>query len=295
MALQNQGLVFISCGQYREQEIALGSALAETVSELTAFEGYFAQNQTSLDGLSQHIFRALSQASGFVAVMHHRGEVETPTGRQVRASVWIEQEIAIAAFLRQAADRDLPVVVYIQKGIHREGVRDHLLLGAVEFETEAEVLRDFTKRLKDGTFAPKRPAQPKSVELHIDFKAVRRQPDYHEYHLGVFVKNTGTEPLTEYWVDLQFPRAVLNSSTTYAAEVPDRRTHNQMFLRHTHKQTKRELYPGDEIVLLSIDYHMDHDLYDAGDVLKEIVTASFGAPGMPAVRVEKPFRDLQEF
>jgi hypothetical protein len=295
MAPPKQGSVFISCGQYREEEIALGRALAETISEFTAFEGYFAQNQTSLDGLSRHIFRALSLASGFVAVMHHRGEVETLNGRQVRASVWIEQEIAIAAFLRQTMDRDLPVVVYIQKGIHREGVRDQLLLGAVEFETEAEVLKDFTKRLMDGTFVPKRPAQPKSVELHIDFKTVSRQQDYHAYQLGVFVKNTGTEPLTEYWLDLQFPRAVLDSSTTYAAEVPDRRTHNQMLLRCTHKQTRRELYPGDEIVLLTIDYHMDHDLYEGGQMLKETVTACFGAPGMPTVRVEKPFRDLQEF
>src|SRR5262249_24980532 len=105
MAVSKQDLVFISCGQYRETEISLGKALAEAVTDLTAFEGYFAQNQTSLDGLSQNIFRALNRASGFIAVMHHRGSVRTLHGEHVRASVWVEQEIAIAAFLRQALDR----------------------------------------------------------------------------------------------------------------------------------------------------------------------------------------------
>ena len=50
-----QGPVFISCGQYTEEERTLGQALAQAVTDLTTFAGYFAQNQTSLEGLSQHI------------------------------------------------------------------------------------------------------------------------------------------------------------------------------------------------------------------------------------------------
>ncbi len=295
MTSPKQDLVFISCGQYREEEINLGKALAEAVTELTPFEGYFAQNQTSLDGLSQHIFHSLNRASGFVAVMHHRGSVRTLNGEHVRASVWVEQEIAIAAFLRQAQGKEIAVAVYIQKGIEREGVRDKLLLGAVEFETEAEVLQNFTKRLTSGEFLPIPPIPAKSVDLRLDFKTLRRQPDYHEYQLGVFVTNTGSEPLTNYWVDLQFPRAVLNTSSIYAAEVAERRTNKYLLFRATRDHTRRDLYPGDELIVLSVDYHMNHDIFNGGTVLKELVVASFGAPGMATVRVDRPFRELQEF
>src|SRR5690242_13573139 len=103
---QMHGTVFISCGQFRKEEIALGEDLANAVSELTPFKGYFAQQQKTLDGLSRHIFHALNDACGFVAVMHHRGTVKTLDSEHLRASVWVEQEIAIAAFLRQALDRD---------------------------------------------------------------------------------------------------------------------------------------------------------------------------------------------
>ena len=60
MSIRKQGLVFISCGQYRQEEIRLGKALAQAVNELTPFEGYFAENQSSLEGLSQNILGALN-------------------------------------------------------------------------------------------------------------------------------------------------------------------------------------------------------------------------------------------
>src|ERR1700733_3045918 len=133
MATDKRGLVFISCGQYRPEEIKLGQGLAAIVDELTEFTGYFAQNQTSLEGLSRNIFGALNRCSGLVAVLHPRGEVDTPSGGDKRGSVWVEQEIAIAAFLKQALERNLEVAVYIQRGIQREGVRDQLHLNPVEF------------------------------------------------------------------------------------------------------------------------------------------------------------------
>jgi hypothetical protein len=147
-------LVFISCGQYTDQEKALGKAIAAVVEELTPCEGYFAEDQNSLQGLTQHIFGALNRAAGFIAVMHHRGGVATPSGKHIRGSVWVEQEIAIAAFLAQAQNRDVSVLVYIQKGIEREGVRQQLRLKPVEFEREAEVLADLRGQIANRTFEP---------------------------------------------------------------------------------------------------------------------------------------------
>jgi len=144
-------LVFISCGQYSPNEISLGKKLAAAVSEFTAYEAYFAENQNSLRGLSNHIFKALDRCAYLVAVMHYRGNVKTiDSSTHTRGSIWIEQEIANAAFLTVIRNKEIPVLLYTQKGIKREGVREQLKLNPVEFITEDEVLQDFISRLKDG-------------------------------------------------------------------------------------------------------------------------------------------------
>jgi len=147
-------LVFISCGQFSPKEVSIGKQLATAVNTLTSCEGYFAENQNSFENLSSHIFKALDQCAGFVAVMHHRGEVGTPSGQHIRGSVWIEQEISIAAFLTAIHKREIPVALYVQKGIKREGVREQLRLNPIEFNEEAEVLANFESQLKNGTFKP---------------------------------------------------------------------------------------------------------------------------------------------
>jgi hypothetical protein len=93
--------VFISCGQFTEEEKALGKEACELVKKLTPFEGYFAENQTTLKALSENILRRLYESVGLIVIMimHHRGKIE---GRDItRASVWIEQEVAIATLLAQ--------------------------------------------------------------------------------------------------------------------------------------------------------------------------------------------------
>jgi len=168
MSDEKQGLVFISWGQYLPEEIKLGESLATAVTELTPFEGYFAQNVTSLEGLSRNIFGALDRCCGFVGVMHQRGEVPTPDGsKRIRGSVWVEQEIAIAAFLKQAHGRDIQVVVYAQRGISREGVRDQLHLNPIEFDGPDDVLSGFRERIADGRFNPVRLPAPKDVETAL--------------------------------------------------------------------------------------------------------------------------------
>jgi len=139
------GRIFISCGQFTDEERSLGYALADAVNELTPYQGFFAQNESSLEGLAKNIFHALRDCVGLVAVMHHRGTVNTLRGQQVRGSVWIEQEIAIAAFLSEVEGRDIPVVLYLQNGISLEGVRQQLHLNPVMFTNNEDVLQDFQR------------------------------------------------------------------------------------------------------------------------------------------------------
>jgi hypothetical protein len=145
-ALQ-QPIVFISCGQCRSHEKALGQMLVAAVNETPPLRAYFAEYQSSLSNLSRHIFEALDQCVALVAVMHHRGAVKTPDADIIRASVWIEQEIAIAAFLTERLQRRIEIAAYVQKGICREGLRSQLILNPIEFEAEDDVLAHFKSLL----------------------------------------------------------------------------------------------------------------------------------------------------
>ncbi|HJY86998.1 MAG TPA: hypothetical protein VKE24_09195 [Candidatus Acidoferrales bacterium] len=134
-------LVFISCGQVTERERRLGIAVAELIRRLTPYEPYFAENQSSLEGLTKNLLAALNRSMGLIAIMHPRGTVTFASGQQqTRASVWIEQEIAIAAFIAQVLGRQLRVAAYIHKDIAREGMREELQLNPVMFRHDEEVL-----------------------------------------------------------------------------------------------------------------------------------------------------------
>lgn len=105
-----------------------------------------------MEGVSDHILKALDRAAGFIAVMHHRGEVRTPHGSHIRASVWVEQEIAIAAFLVQAQEHALPAVTYVQDGIRLEGLREKIILNPVTFKDDREVTDDIRRKVTKGSF-----------------------------------------------------------------------------------------------------------------------------------------------
>lgn len=141
-------VVFISCGQVTEEERFLGRSIAQLVEQLTPFQAYLAQNQSSLEGLTQNILKALNRCVGLIVVMHPRGKVSgVPHHPHTRGSVWIEQEIAIAAFLTQVFHRHLKVAAFLHKDIQREGMRDELQLNPVIFENNDQVLAQLVEIL----------------------------------------------------------------------------------------------------------------------------------------------------
>jgi hypothetical protein len=144
-------LVFVSCGQYTDEEKAIGSRVCDIIRLHTEYEPYFAEAQRSFEGLSNSILAALERMSGMVVIMHKRGEVKTPHGIHHRASVWIEQEIAIAASLRHSG-RAIEVAAYIEDGIKREGLRDLLHMNPMTFTSSDEIARDFEELVTKGGF-----------------------------------------------------------------------------------------------------------------------------------------------
>jgi hypothetical protein len=137
---------------------------------------------------------------------------------------------------------------------------------------------------------------PKDVELRLDFKTVSRgDGNRHHYRLKLVATNTGTERLTDYWAELQFPKTVLLGDPTISGIIKFRETLTHVFLRADRQVIGVDLYPGDPVEIMPVEYYMDHNLYHDGRVLSAPVIARFGAPGMGIRQAEKPFRDLQQF
>ena len=97
--------------------------------------------QSSLRGLNENILAKLGECVGFVTVMHPRGMVSFSDGKQItRGSVWIEQEIAIAAHIQRTRKPDLRVAAYSHESVEREGLRELLQLNPTKFKGSSEVL-----------------------------------------------------------------------------------------------------------------------------------------------------------
>jgi hypothetical protein len=139
--------IFISCGQYTFAEKQLGKQISELVSAITDCVPYFAEQVQDLNGLDANILSALHECVGFITVMHPRGEIKRPDGSIVRASVWIEQEIAIATYIQRVEKRTLPIIAFKHKSVGREGIRDLLHLNPIEFSEETEILAELPHRL----------------------------------------------------------------------------------------------------------------------------------------------------
>lgn len=148
MSAREVPVIFLSCGQYREEEKALGKRVKELLEGDGCVEVYFAEYQSTFEAFTKNILGALNRCIGFIGIMHHRGEVHTPKGPTTRASVWIEQEIAIAAFIEQILNRKIEVQLYIQEGIAREGMRDQLLINAQNFRENSEILDHLARNVE---------------------------------------------------------------------------------------------------------------------------------------------------
>lgn len=133
-------LIFVCHGQL-DHEKQNGLKLAELIDGTPGFKAFFAEEVHDTEGLSQHIFSNLERCDGFLAVMHKRGEVTHPGGKLFRASVWVQQELAIVTFLnylRHAGHR-IKVRVFAECGIQREGLADTLILNPVAFDRDEDL------------------------------------------------------------------------------------------------------------------------------------------------------------
>jgi len=145
--------IFISCGQETKEELQLGKDIKVLV-EKQDMEGFLAQTVHSADELNKTVFEAIQGCSGFCAVMHRRGEVVYKKyPRTHRASVWIQQEIALLMYRRLFHARPIPIRVFSQNGIRPEGVLEYSIANPIRFESSKEVKSAVSEWLRGPEFS----------------------------------------------------------------------------------------------------------------------------------------------
>ena len=294
---EEKPLVFISCGQSTEAERQLGRNICELVRELRPdVEPYFADNQSSVEGLSNNILKALRRAAGFVCVMHRRGTIETPDNRTVtRGSVWVEQEIAIIAFITHVLGRSIPTFFYKQAAISLEGIRSVLLMNPrMEFTDDAQVLEDVRATLPGAPFNPFSDYDIAPLITHRLTNTGRGEE--HSYVMTADVKNVGSQRITDFLMHVSFPRVFLNSHTTWAAEDKQNSTDSHIcFFANQDRAPSGSLYPGQTLRNpLTIDYFVNHRLFDDNDAMRSPIIVELFS-GAVQKRLELKIRDYQQF
>jgi|RhiMetdeSRZDD1v2_1073273.scaffolds.fasta_scaffold283347_2 hypothetical protein len=143
--------IFISCGQRLPEEKSFGREIQRLINE--NMDGFFAEEAHDAADLNTSLFRELQNCDGFVAVMHKRGEVNySDSPSHYRASVWIQQEIAILHYRSFLLGRPIPMRLYLENGILPEGLTQFSMINPIKFEDTQAILEDLAKWLRGSTF-----------------------------------------------------------------------------------------------------------------------------------------------
>jgi hypothetical protein len=216
--------IFISCGQFTQAERRLGKQIADMVRDLTDCVPFFAEEVQDLNGLDANILGALRDCVGFITVMHPRGEIKRPDGSVLmRASVWIEQEIAIATYIQRFEHRPLPIIAFKHKSVSREGIRDLLHLNPVEFTDERDVLAELPKRL-----ASWRSLKPSGIDLRLISEAGRQESGHSIRQLETILINETNNRIDHYELEIRIPSSLLKH---FNYNYPNEKQHNVPGLR----------------------------------------------------------------
>jgi hypothetical protein len=252
--------IFISCGQFTQAEKLLGKQIAEIVRKDVGLEPFFAEEVQDLSGLDSNILNALHDCVAFITVLHPRGRITRPDNSALtRASVWIEQEIAIVTYIQRVEKRSLPIIAFKHKSVGREGLRDLLHLNPIEFTDEAEVLAALPDLLK-----PWRSLRTSGIELELVSKANRKQDGHVIRILEVTLVNDTDQRITEYDGEIFIPSGILKHfHANYPGEHPSSDPHLRRF--RFDQSNAGGLRPRDRLRLTFFEY-CTQCAYDAGDL-----------------------------
>jgi hypothetical protein len=209
--------IFVSCGQFTDAEKSLGKAIVRMIREITGADAFFAETVQDLNGLDANILGALRDCSAFITVLHPRGTIVRPDQSiHIRASVWIEQEIAVATYIQRVEKRALPVIAFIHRSVGREGIRDLLHLNPIPFSEEAEILAALPELLQRWKALPST-----GFRLLLESGGRTREQEHWIRRLAVRLANESGQRISSFNCLVRLPAGILRHwSAVYPSEVP---------------------------------------------------------------------------
>ncbi len=171
-------LIFVSCGQLRQEEKQLGQRIKAEIDATAGFKAYFAENVQSLSGLSEHIFDALRRCGAAVVVLHPRGHILTEDGQKlgIRSSVWINQEMAVLAYRQFFEKSRIPILAFKEESVTLEGAMTAFIFNPKPLGDEesaiSEVRRWLTADASVGPVAEQEVFQRKWAALGSEDRAI---------------------------------------------------------------------------------------------------------------------------
>ncbi|MBI4668613.1 MAG: hypothetical protein HY747_05425 [Elusimicrobia bacterium] len=150
----NKKLIFVSCGQQNNQERDLGLAIKNLIDNTDGYEGYFAQDVSSLEALTNNIFKNIKRCAGCIAILHPRGVIGANGGhRQQRSSVWVNQEIAI----------EIPILVFKDPSVALEGAMQYLIVNSNPIPSSMQAILPQIKEWLRSTAFPDLQSQEQGI------------------------------------------------------------------------------------------------------------------------------------
>lgn len=135
-----------------------------------------------------------------------------------------------------------------------------------------------------------------AAEVELIRRNVLINAEQHLYRLEVVATNRAAQPLGDYHVDLEFPRAVVIAPEQHPLYVSNRSSLDIAFFRYAATARKHVIYPGDSAPLITLDYEMNDALFRRQGCFFQLpVVASLYCGGAAPVVVEIPFEQLQCF
>src|SRR5271157_111691 len=287
--------IFLSCGQRTEEERDLGRRICDLVNSHPAFCAYFADMQSNLRGLNENILDKLGSCVGFVTVMHPRGTVSfSESSKIVRASVWIEQEIAIAAYIQRTRKQDLHVAAYAHESVEREGLRELLQLNPTTFTESSEVLSHLREALKQWQPEDTQDFPSRGEIASINFKCVRgNTPQLRTANIFLSIQNIGRGRIREYSATISVPATTLTfTSSANMGEVPARTPGYRSFRGTEKSQGGVAIHSGDNFQVVSIEIAVEHlSAEERARVMQMDVIGEAEADG-EVLRIRRPLGEL---
>lgn len=287
-------IVFISCGQDTLQERQLGRDICSLIADLRPdANAYFAQNQSTVEGLNSNIFGYLHRSAALICVMHGRGEITLPEGRSlIRSSVWIEQEIAIAAFIYNVLKRPIPILFYKQANVATEGIRAAVLVNSlIDFTHDSQVLDDLRSRLPTIELQP---FMPRDLTPVVMCNKLQPGPSGHNRYRATFdIENSGSERVTDFQLRVYFPQRFLNERDRHPLGEPKLSTEaDRCFTAYSRQAAPNGLYPEDRLLNpMKVEFEVDPVIFLDGYALISEVIVEILADRMPKKQGSFKIRD----